>query len=394
VADAPGLAELAAAFGRALREAGVPVSPERSARFARAVDLVAPRTRARLYWIARTTLVSRREHVAAFDAVFRTVFEGARDVADGRGDTTAPPPARAAPAAPPGAPALGAAPRGRLGFATLAAAGDAQRDGGEGEAQDAVLAAASAEERLRTERFERLTPDELEQARRLVAALRVSPPVRRSRRARRGRRGEHVDVRTTVRRSLRTGGDPVRVARRRRRRRPRRVVLLLDVSGSMEPYARALLQLLQGAVGSAHAEAFVFATRLTRLTRALATRDPQAALDRALDAAPDWSGGTRIGAAIGAFVSRYGRRGLARGAVVVILSDGWERDDPERLAGEMARLRRLAHRIVWVNPRSASAAYAPLAGGMAAALPYCDAFLSGHSVAALHEVLDAIGAPQ
>ena len=390
--DAAWTAELAAAFGRRLREAGVPVSPERSARFACAIELVAPRTRGRLYWIARTTLVSRREHVGAFDAVFAAVFDGARDIADRRGDPTTPrAPAPARPAAPPDAPRLDAqAPAGRLRLG--AAAPDTRAEPGDG--PDAVLAAASAQERLRTERFERLAPEELEQARRLIAALRVSPPVRRSRRARRRRRGEHVDVRATVRRSLRTGGDPVRVARRRRRRRPRRVVLLLDVSGSMEPYARALLQLLQGAVGSAHAEAFVFATRLTRLTRALATRDPQAALDRALEAAPDWSGGTRIGEALGTFVSRYGRRGLARGAVVVILSDGWERDDPQRLGQEMARLRRLAHRIVWVNPRSASTAYAPLAGGMAAALPFCDAFLSGHSVAALDEVLDAIGAPQ
>jgi uncharacterized protein with von Willebrand factor type A (vWA) domain len=193
---------------------------------------------------------------------------------------------------------------------------------------------------------------------------------------------------------MRTGGDPVRIARRRRRVRPRKVVFLLDVSGSMEPYARALLALLQGSVGAVHAEAFVFATRLTRVTRTLAGRDPQAALDRALLAAPDWSGGTRIGAALRTFVDRYGRRGMARGAVVVILSDGWERDDPAEIGRQMARLRRLAHRVVWVNPRAAAAEYAPLAGGMAAALPYCDAFLSGHSVTALHHVLDAIGAPQ
>jgi uncharacterized protein with von Willebrand factor type A (vWA) domain len=298
----------------------------------------------------------------------------------------------ARPAAPAAAEARGgAAAPGRLRFAGQAADADRTRPGEEGD--EAVLAAASAQERLRGERLDRLSPEELEQARRLIAALRLSPPLRRSRRAKRGRRGEHVDVRATLRRSLRTGGDPVRVARRRRRLRPRRVVLLLDVSGSMEPYARALVALLQGAVGGAHAEAFAFATRLTRLTGALATRDPQAALDRALQAAPDWSGGTRIGEALRAFLDRHGRRGLARGAVVVILSDGWERDDPERLALQMARLRRLAHRIVWVNPRSAAAAYAPLAGGMAAALPYCDAFLSGHSVAALDEVLDAIGAP-
>jgi uncharacterized protein with von Willebrand factor type A (vWA) domain len=386
---------MAAAFGRALRTAGVPVGPDRSARFARAIDAAAPRTRDRLYWVARATLISRREHVAAFDAVFAATFDAIADVADARGDPTAPRdagPSRPAtgPAPPAGAPAPGAA---TASAPFAATASRARRDGAD-DADPAVLAAASAEERLRTERFERLAPDELEQARALIAGLRVSPPVRRTRRARRGRHGEHVDVRATLRRSMRTGGDPVRIARRRRRVRPRKVVFLLDVSGSMEPYARALLALLQGSVGAVHAEAFVFATRLTRVTRTLATRDPQAALDRALEAAPDWSGGTRIGAALRTFTDRHGRRGMARGAVVVILSDGWERDDPEEIGRQMARLRRLAHRVVWVNPRAAAAEYAPLAGGMAAALPYCDAFLSGHSVTALHHVLDAIGAPQ
>ena len=392
-AGAAWLPDLAAALGRALRAAGVPVTPERSARFARAVALVAPVTRARLYWVARATLVAGPEHVGAFDAVFASVFAGIADVADTRGERSSPPPVHARPAAPAAAVERGgAASPGRLRFGGQAGDAERPRPGERGE--EAMLAAASAQERLRGERLERLSPGELEQARRLIAALRLSPPLRRSRRAKRGRRGEHVDVRATLRRSLRTGGDPVRIARRRRRLHPRRVVLLLDVSGSMEPYARALVALLQGAVGGSHAEAFVFATRLTRLTGALATRDPQAALDRALRAAPDWSGGTRIGEALRTFIDRHGRRGLARGAVVVILSDGWERDDPEHLRRQMARLRRLAHRIVWVNPRSAAAAYAPLAGGMAAALPYCDAFLSGHSVAALHEVLDAIGAPQ
>ena len=385
----PGLPELAAALGRALRGAGVPVTPERSARFARAVVLARPATNARLYWIGRATLVSGRAHIAPYDAVFAAVFERLDDPSDTRGDPRAPQPVRARASTPLAAPegGGGAAAAGlRLG---AHAAGEGS--GGDDDGAEGVLAAASAEERLRSERLERLSAEELEQARRLIAALHLSPPVRRSRRAKRGRRGEHVDVRATLRRSLRTGGDPVRMARRRRALRERRVVLLLDVSGSMEPYALALVALLQGAVG-AHAEAFVFATRLTRLTGALTTRDPQAALDRALAAAPDWSGGTRIADALRTFIDRHGRRGLARGAVIVILSDGWERDDPEEVGRQMARLQRLAHRIVWVNPRAASAGYVPLAGGMAAALPYCDAFLSGHSVAALDEVLDAIGA--
>jgi uncharacterized protein len=393
VDDPRWVADLAAGFGRALRAAGVPAGPDRSARFARAIGEAAPRTRGQLYWVARTTLISRREHVAAFDAVFAATFDGVRDPAGIRGDATAPRATTATRPAPEAArrPPGGTAMAGRLAFASAAGApGGAEA----GEGDPAVLAAASAEERLRTERFERLTPEELEQARVLIAALRISPPVRRTRRARRGRHGERVDVRTTLRRSMRTGGDPVRIARRRRRVRPRKVVLLLDVSGSMEPYARALLALLQGSVGAIRAEAFIFATRLTRVTRTLDTRDPQSALDRALEAAPDWSGGTRIGAALRAFIDRHGRRGMARGAVVVILSDGWERDDPAEIGRQMARLCRLAHRVVWVNPRAAATEYAPLAGGMAAALPYCDAFLSGHSVTALSHVLDAIGAAQ
>jgi uncharacterized protein with von Willebrand factor type A (vWA) domain len=177
---------------------------------------------------------------------------------------------------------------------------------------------------------------------------------------------------------------------------PRRIVLLCDISGSMEPYARAYLQFLTSAaatgVGGSQSEAFAFATRLTRLTRALASRNPERAIQNAAAAAPDWSSGTRIGDALKAFNDRHGRRGLARGAVIVILSDGWERGDPALVGREMARLRRLAYRIVWVNPRAAADGFAPRAGGMAAALPYCDALLSGHSLDALGEVVDAIGA--
>jgi uncharacterized protein with von Willebrand factor type A (vWA) domain len=222
--------------------------------------------------------------------------------------------------------------------------------------------------------------------------LRVATPARRTRRARRSRHGERLDVRATLRASRRTGGDPVRHVRRRRVRRPRPLVVLCDISGSMEPYSRAFLQFLHGAVGAADAEAFVFATRLTRLTRALRGRQPDLALARAADAAPDWSGGTRIGAALGRFNDGHGRRGMARGAVVVIVSDGWDRGDPALLAREMERLRRLAYRIVWVNPRKAAPGFVPAVGGMAAALPHCDAFVAGHSLAALGEVIEEIGA--
>ena len=169
--------------------------------------------------------------------------------------------------------------------------------------------------------------------------------------------------------------------------------MLCDISGSMEPYARAYLQFLTCAAGSGpNAEAFVFATRLTRLTRALASRHPERAIQRAAAAAPDWSSGTRIGDALKAFNDRHGRRGMARGAVVVILSDGWERGDPAVVGREMARLSRLAHRIVWVNPRVSASSFSVRAGGMVAALPHCDALVSGHSYEALGEVAAAIGA--
>jgi uncharacterized protein with von Willebrand factor type A (vWA) domain len=200
-------------------------------------------------------------------------------------------------------------------------------------------------------------------------------------------------MRRTLRGSLRTAGDPIRLARRRRRIVHRRLVMLCDISGSMEPYARAYLQFLTCAAGSGpNAEAFVFATRLTRLTRALGSRHPERAIQRAAAAAPDWSSGTRIGDALKAFNDRHGRRGMARGAVVVILSDGWERGDPRLVAREMARLARLAHRIVWVNPRVSASEFSVRAGGMVAALPYCDALVSGHSYRALGEVVEAIGA--
>jgi uncharacterized protein len=185
----------------------------------------------------------------------------------------------------------------------------------------------------------------------------------------------------------------VRLARRHRRVTRRRLVLLCDISGSMEPYARAYLQFLTCAAGSGpNAEAFVFATRLTRLTRALASRNPERAIQRAAAAAPDWSSGTRIGDALREFNNRHGRRGMARGAVVVILSDGWERGDPLLVGRELQRLSRLAHRIVWVNPRAGAGGFSVQSAGMRAALPHCDALVSGHSFQALDEVVEAIGA--
>jgi uncharacterized protein len=388
------LPALATALGQRMRAAGVPATPERAARFARALALVAPVRRTELYWTARSVFVSSQAQLPTFDRVFAAVFDPALEPDEERGDPYSPAlsgsqqserPPSPRPRSVPGE--QGSEPGGMRGARSVHDARDEPR------VIEVPLALASREERLRKKSFESLAPNELEQILRLMTEISLATPRRRSRRRRRARRGEHLDLRRTLRASLRTGGDPMSLARRRRRTRPRRLVLLCDISGSMEPYARAYLHLLTSAVASgAPAEAFVFATRLTRLTRALRGRNPEAAIQRAAAIPPDWSGGTRIGEALQSFNDQYGRRGMARGAVVVILSDGWERSDPALVAREMERLARLAQRIVWVNPRAGAPGFAPGAGGMAAALPHCDAMVSGDSVDALDEVARAIGA--
>ena len=227
-----------------------------------------------------------------------------------------------------------------------------------------------------------------------MAQLRVRSARRPSRRRRPAPAGRgELDLRRTVRRSLRTGGEVLSRATVQAGERPRRLVLLLDVSGSMEPYARSLARFAHAAVAGrrrGQVEAFAVGTRVTRLTRELTTHDPDAALRRAAEAVADWSGGTRLGEGLRRFNDRWGVRGLGRGATVVILSDGWDRGDPALLGAEMARLRRVAHRIVWVNPLKASPGYAPLAGGMAAALPHVDEFVEGHSVASLEALAEVV----
>lgn len=387
------LPALASALGQRLRAAGLPTTPGHASRFAQALAVVAPVRRAELYWTARSVFVSAQAQLPTFDRVFAAVFDPALEPDEERGDPYSPPLSSSRSSERPPAPQARSVPgesrNSELG-GMRGTVSPPRRDRDE-HAIEVPLAIASEEERLRKTSFEALDPEDLERIRRLMAALELAAPRRRSRRRRRARRGEHLDLRRTLRTSLRTGGDPMTLASRSRRTRPRRLVLLCDISGSMEPYARAYLHLLTSAVASgAPAEAFVFATRLTRLTRALGGRNPEAAIQRAVAAAPDWSSGTRIGEALRTFNDRYGRRGTARGAVVVILSDGWERADPALVGREMERLGRLAHRIVWVNPRASAPGFSPGVGGMAAALPHCDALVSGHSLEALDEVAEAI----
>jgi uncharacterized protein len=348
------------AFARRLHDAGLPMPPARSADLARALALVEPVSRRRLYWTARAIVVTDPTQVKAFDAVFAAVFGGAPPRDDHR-----------------------AVPAAHEGLRPGERKGD--------QAVDVPVPLPSDAEVLAGKRFDALEPHELAQLYRLMSRLRLETPQRLTRRYEHGR-GHRIDMRRTLRRSLRTAAEPMRLAHRRRRVQRRRLVLLCDISGSMEPYARAYLQFLTSAAGSDNrAETFVFATRLTRLTRALASRNPERAIQRAAETAPDWSSGTRIGDALKTFNDRHGRRGLARGAVVVIISDGWERGDPALVGREMARLARLAHRIVWVNPRVSARAFSVRAGGMVAALPHCDALVSGHNFKALGEVVAAIG---
>jgi uncharacterized protein len=349
------LAALVAGLGAALRAAGLPVGPDRCARFARAVAVARPDTPDRLRWCARATLAADPAQVDLLDRVLDTLPEMA------------------------GASRAFREPRaGRLDQ-------DAERV--------AVPFLASPAERLAGRDFATLTADELASLAEAMRRLTLATPPRRARRTRPVSYGHRVDLRATLRRAHRTGGDPRDLVLRRRVERRRRLVVLCDISGSMAPYSRAMLQLLYCAAGGAGAEVFTFATRLTRLTPALAGGRPSTVLERAARTAPDWSGGTRIGAALREFIDQYGRPGLARGAVILVVSDGWDTGEPAELGRQMGRLSRLAYRIVWANPRTQSPRYQPLAGGMAAAWPHCDAVVSAHSLAALPDLVAALADP-
>jgi uncharacterized protein len=350
-------------FGRVLREGGLEVGPRRIADALAGLDVVDLARQDDVYWTLRQTLVARHEDLETFDKAFDAWFlrvAGARPVREVE------PPRRQRERRKGGVPGPGP-----------------EVDGGELES-----GAWSSDELLRTRDFAAMTADEFARARLLIHRIALQRPLRRTHRLRVDRRGRVLDVRRLVRASLATGGDPVVRTFRSRAAAPRKLVLILDVSGSMEAYSRALLLYLHAARGSGRGvEAFAFGTRLTRITSELATRDPDAALAAAAKRVLDWSGGTRIGTSLKAYNDEWGRRGLTRGAVVVILSDGCERGDPGLVAGEMQRLARQAFAVVWVNPLKAHPDFAPLAGGMAAATPYVDRLVSGHDV----ESLEALG---
>ncbi|MGA2012526.1 MAG: VWA domain-containing protein [Solirubrobacteraceae bacterium] len=314
----------------------------------------------------RTVLCSQRSDLERFDRAFTAVF------GDGR------------------LPGIdqALADLGSIERAALPSVGVPDPAGGRAERDSEPVPAAWSEiELLHDKDFARYTPAEMALARELIARLARRHPTRLSRRTRPSRRrGRVPDLRHTVHASLRTAGEPLHRRWRAPSRRPRQLVLVCDVSGSMAPYARMLLQYLHACVAARRrVEAFAFGTRLTRITHELGGRDHDRALERAAAAVTDFSGGTRIGAAIAELNRVHGRR-LGRGAVVVVLSDGWDRGDPAQLEAEMARLRRAAYRLVWLNPLAAHPDYEPLARGMQAAVPHTDQLLAGNSLASLEHL--------
>jgi uncharacterized protein with von Willebrand factor type A (vWA) domain len=351
-------------FGRVLREAGLEVGPGRVSDALHGLDAVDLSRRDDVYWTLRQTLVSRADDLDAFDRAFAAWFLRAPELAPPR------------------------APRADRARALRAGSRDGRKqEEGEGPESRERATGWSPEELLRRKDFSELTAEELAELRRLIAELAAARPRRRSRRLRRHPRGVNLDLRRMVRASLATGGDPAERAFRSRLETHRKLIVLCDVSGSMEPYSRAILLFVHGLLESGRGvEAFAFGTRLTRLTEELAGSDPERALEQASARVVDWSGGTRIGASLKAFNDLWGRRALSRGAVVTIVSDGWEREDAAVVGREMARLARCAYAVVWVNPLKGHPDYEPLAGGMRAALPHVDRFLPGHNLASLEDL--------
>ena len=360
---------IAITFARVLRGLGLAVPIGAVLSFAEALAAVGVDQRDNVYWAGRATLVQRPEDIGLYNRAFAVFWE--RRTSTGAADTEVEQ------------------------IKITVAFDDDSDDGDQGEPSDepTLQLRFSAAEVLREKDFAAYTDDELVEAQQMMTQLRFAGPPRQSLRLQRSRRGSRPDLRATVRASLRAGGEPIDRHWREPGDRLRRLVLLLDVSGSMEPYARGMLRFVHAAVaGRQRVEAFALGTRLTRVTRELSNRDPDRALNRASERVVDWSGGTRLGECLATFNDEWGVRGMGRGAIVVILSDGWDRGDPAALSEQMQRLHRITHRIIWVNPLKVTPGYAPLARGMAAALPHVDAFVEGHSIAAMEELAAVISA--
>ena len=354
-------------FSHELRVAGLAVGSGDILTYCSAMGALDPSDLLDLYWAGRTTLVTRQDAIAVYDEVFRRFFltgaDPIRDIVTLRAQVTAE----------------------AQSVLTVPATDLA---GAEHEEEAMLGLMASDAEALRHKSFAACTPEELAAVRRIMARIRLTPPKRRTRRTTSAPSGRSPDLRRTVRESLRMHGEPAELFWRRRKVRLRPLILILDVSGSMADYSRNLLQFAYSAKRSAaKVEVFCFGTRLTRVTRALDHRRPDAALELAARAVFDWEGGTRIGASLDAFVRDWGRRGMCRGGIVVICSDGLDRGDPSILAAAMERLSRLSHAVVWMNPHKGNDPnFRPSTLGMMVAAPHIDLTLSGHDLSSLEEL--------
>lgn len=359
-------------FGRALRDEGLAVGSDDILTYCNAMAPLDPTDLVDLYWAGRTCLVTRRDDIRTYDEVFRAFFLGAdspmQELFQAKVQTAA----------------------------ESEAPFDMPADESAGEERDedeALLGLmASNVEALKHKSFAGCTAAELEALRRIMARIKLTPPRRRTRRTKGGHKGRKPDLRRTVRSSLRTHGEMVELYWRRRRVKQRPLILILDVSGSMADYSRALLQFAYSANrATTKVEVFCFGTRLSHLTKALRSRSPDTALAQAAKHVVDWEGGTRIGDSLDQFVRNWGRRGMGRGGVVVICSDGLDRGDPEVLATAMDRLSRLCHHIVWMNPHKGdNDDYRPQTLGMKVAYPHIDVLLSGHDLSSLEELAELL----
>jgi uncharacterized protein len=374
VPDQGRFVRLLAGFAGALRRAGLAVGTGDLLTYCASMVPLDPTDLLDLYWAGRATLVTRKDDIPVYDQVFRAYFLAAGDPAGELLMLNAPVTAQAE------------------GAVLDVPATDPPGDGDEEEAQLGLM--ASDAEALRRKSFAACTPEELAAVRRIMTRIRLTPPTRRTRRSRAARSGRVPDLRRTVRAAMRAAGEPAGLRWRRRKVKLRPLILILDISGSMADYSRNLLQFAYsarrasaGAGGAGKVEVFCFGTRLTRITRPLGRRRPDEALAEAGRAVLDWEGGTRIGASLDTFVRDWGRRGLARGGVVVICSDGLDRGDPEVLASAMERLHRQCHRLVWMNPHKGDdPGFRPSTLGMMVAAPHVDLMLSGHDLNSLEEL--------
>lgn len=384
----------AAALTERLRAAGLSPALSATERFTEALAIADPRTQGELYWVARVCLVDDVDQLPAFDrvmaAVLGSVVPGLDPVSRREGLPS--PPVRDGDAH---ARVRGERARleggGGVPWATRPpAAGDDDADGDDDPSTSLPELRPSDRERLADVPFDELDPDDLA---RIGAAIEDAArrwPTRRARRLRRAQHGRTIDPRRTIRQSLRTAGEPIHLARVAHVHRPRRVVMLADVSGSMQTYVRAYLHLLRGLGRGVDAETFAFATRLTRITPALRHRDPRRAVELATAEVTDRYAGTRIASCLRELLRHPTWSATVRGAVVIIASDGWDSDPPDELDAHLERLARMAERIVWVNPRVAAPGFSPDTAGMSTAVPHCDRLVSGHSLAAMDELFAAL----